>query len=252
MTGLESPASSRSLREVLKAIGSIAYGLIISIGVILITVMFVRGAVWLSEKIFPVLISSTIMTLMFCIGLLPLTAFRETRGPAGVAFFIASYVFGATLWFGSILLTYNLWGLFALLIGLFLAGFGVFPIALLATAFKGEWTTFAQLIVLGVAIVATRFTGVYLVARGEQYRDERPEEYNNPASSRGLIIASWLLFAASFVSYIGYVTLAPLIACAAILCFSKSPRARRHGRIILLLCFLIGVAVVVIGYYFFA
>src|SRR5438046_9731864 len=52
---------------------------------------------------------------------------------------IVSYVFGATLWVWSLLLTYTLWGGFWLFIGLFMAGVGVVPLAMIATFFKGMW-----------------------------------------------------------------------------------------------------------------
>jgi hypothetical protein len=191
------------------------------------------------------------MALMFCIGLLPLTAFRETRGPSGVAFYIISFIFGATLWVRSLLLTYILWGGFALLVGLFLGGVGVLPIALLATALKREWAIFGQLILLGVAVLVTRYSGFYLVVREELRRDEAPQE-NSPNPSHKLILASWFLFAASFVPYIAYVTSLPMLASALVLCFSKSPRAKRHGRIILLLCLLISATFFLIGYFYFA
>jgi hypothetical protein len=60
---------------------------------------------------------------------------RRTRAFSAAGLMIASYVFGACLWITSLLLTYELWGTIAVIIGLAVVGIGIVPVALLAALF---------------------------------------------------------------------------------------------------------------------
>ena len=82
---------------------------------------------------------------------------------------IASLVFGFTLWVWGLLFTYHLWGAIAVFIGLFLMGVGVVPIAMLATLFKGMWSTLGELVLLTVLTFGTRFAGAWTAAKAEEY-----------------------------------------------------------------------------------
>lgn len=242
---------SRSVAA-LKAIGGFAIWLVVMVGMVLLVTMFIRGGAWLSDKLYPWLVGSSALALGFSIlALLPLAAFRETRGYSGVGFFVVSYILGVTLWVWSFLTTYVLWGGFALLVGLFMGGVGVLPIALLASAFKGMWSHFGQLILVTVATFATRGFGLYLAGRDEQYRSEQLDFDEDALFPQGLVTATWLLLAGSFVPYLGYLTFLPFITCSIILCCSKSRRARRHGRALLSVLALMVVVLTIIGFIFY-
>ena len=95
----------------------------------------------------------SVLALGFAIIVLtPLALISRTRHWAGLGFFISSYVFGLTGWFMGLLLTWTLWGSLAVLIGLFIFGIGVVPIAMLATLFDGMW---AELGLLFMAVILT-------------------------------------------------------------------------------------------------
>ena len=161
------------MKETLETIGNFAIGIAVMVGIALVTILLIHGGVWLSDKLYPWFIGlSTVAIAVSVFILLPLAAFKRTRGFSGAGLVIASYVFGATLWVWSLLLTYILWGAFALLIGLFIAGVGVLPIAMLATAFNGSWSICGQLILLTAITFATRGFGVYLVSKAEDYECE--------------------------------------------------------------------------------
>jgi hypothetical protein len=66
------------------------------------------------------------------------------------------------LCFLGLLLTYVIWGGFAVFIGLFLAGVGVVPVAMLATLLKGLWGPFGILIGLTILTFGTRIFGLSL------------------------------------------------------------------------------------------
>lgn len=239
------------MKETLKAIGSVVVGIAVMVGIVLVAILLFRGGVWLSDKLYPWLILLSGLALAVSVlALAPLAAFRETRGHAGLGFFIVSYVFGATLWVWSLLLTYVLWGGAALFIGLFLGGIGVLPIALLATAFKGMWSMFGQLILVLVATYGTRTLGIHLVQRAEEQQYEDTYLLDEPVLPLKLIVSSWLLLPGLFLPYIGYFLIIPLIVCPIILCCSKARRARRHGQILLAVFVLLFVSATLIGWFF--
>ncbi len=105
----------------------------------------------------------SLIALGICIVILgPLALLRFTRPWAGIGYFIASYVFGLTGWFMGLLLTWMLWGGFAVIIGLVFLGVGVIPIAMLATLFKGMWAELGLLILAVVLTYGLRVLGMHL------------------------------------------------------------------------------------------
>lgn len=240
------PNAKEALRarpiKAFKTLGYITLYIALLVGLFLVGAMFLRGGVWLSERITPWLFTTSWVVLILAVlGLLPLCVSKETRGVGGIGLTFVSYVFGATLWFWSLLITYTLWGWVALILGLVIAGVGVLPIALLATAIKGEWAVFGELLFLTAATFGTRGMGLYFVNRSAVDSGETDMPIK-------LIVATWLLFGASFIPYVGYFTSIPFLACAVALLFSKNLRARKHGKIsgaialgLLVIFFVIGV-----------
>ncbi len=134
-----------------------------------IAAMFIFGAAWASKKLLP---SFTVLT---CIAfgvvvfiILPLAIPRATRGFSSVALLIASFVFGATLWMEGLLLTLLIWGAGAVFIGVFLAGVGVVPIAMLATLIKGMWGPLIELVLLTILTFGSR-AGAMSLAKSLDY-----------------------------------------------------------------------------------
>src|SRR5438876_8829677 len=112
----------------------------------LVMFLFIQGGLWLSSVLYPILATISGLTLLFVIGvLLPNAFFSAVPKFAGSGMFMASLIFGACAWTWSFLLTYMLWGWSGLLLGLFLAGIGVVPLAMLATLYNAEWSIFGQL-----------------------------------------------------------------------------------------------------------
>lgn len=161
------------MKETLKTVGSFFVGLLFLVGCVLVALLFINGGAWLSDMVYPWLVGlSVLAAAVSVLVFLPLAAFRKTRGFSGAGFYATSYVFGATLWVWSFLLTYALWGGIALFIGLFFAGVGVVPIAMLATAFKGMWPFCGQLMLLLVITFGTRLFGAFLIAKAEEHAYE--------------------------------------------------------------------------------
>jgi len=155
--------------EKIKGAGAAVLGIGFFLVIILLVGLFIHGGAWLSAKVYPwlgVAFSVTLGIALFI--LLPLGIFRKTRGFSGNGIIISSYIFGLTLWVWGFLLTYTLWGGLAVFIGLFLFGIGVVPIAMLATLFKGMWSTLCQLLLLTAMTFGSRFLGAFFVERSER------------------------------------------------------------------------------------
>lgn len=137
-------------------------GAVLAVGLALAAI-FIFGAVWASTELLPwfSLLTRIAFGLVVFI-LLPIAIPRATRGFSSVALFIASYVFGATLWMEGLLLTFAIWGLGAVVIGLFIAGVGVVPIAMLATLLKGMWGPLIELVALTIMTFASRLGAMSL------------------------------------------------------------------------------------------
>ena len=152
----------------LKGLGALI--LWIGAGVLLWTLgmALLGGAVWVGEKSFAWLLKIYELAMGVCLLILPLLFFRSARAFVGLTYVYASYVFGLTTWVWSLLLAYSYWGWIGLVIGLFLMGVGVFPVALLACIFHGNWSTTWQLLVAGILIYVARGLGVYFASLGEK------------------------------------------------------------------------------------
>jgi len=155
--------------DFLKSIGEFIVGIGISLGIIFLVMFFIKGGVWLGAIVLPWL--SIIMWLVFILNViifLPLGIFKKTRSVSAFGFVMSSYVYGLTLWFWALLLTYLIWGTTAVFIGLFIAGIGVVPIAILATALNGEWAITGQIILLLVLTFGSRMLGFYFAERADE------------------------------------------------------------------------------------
>src|SRR5258706_7317412 len=153
----------------LKGVGAIFFVIAGFLIVALIAGLVMKGALWVSEAIFPWLqIVNAIAFALVLFLFLPMALFRTTRATSASAMLLSSYVFGATLWVWALLLTYVLWGVIAVFVGLFVAGIGVVPIAMLATGFKGMWSTFGELVLLTVLTLGARFGSIWIAAKVDE------------------------------------------------------------------------------------
>ena len=171
----------------LKSIGSFLLGGVVLIGLILLVLFFVKGGVWLGEKILPWLLF--LMWPVLAIGILiflPMGIFKRTKGAAALGLGISSYVFGLTLWFWGLILTYLIWGMAAVFIGLFIAGIGAVPLSILATALEGEWSTLGQLIFLLFLTFGSAALGSHFAARADELAAEKANKrYRNTLEKLG-------------------------------------------------------------------
>jgi len=165
----------------LKFIGYGASGILLFLGFILFSFLlisiFLKGGLWLSIILYPWLVKISLITFITSILiLLPLSIFKKTRAISGTGFIIASFIFGATTWIWSFLLTYMFWGFWGLIIGLCVAGIGVTPIAMLAALLNGEWAVLWQLVLLIIFTLGFGFFAIYIKSIDKKARKDRIDE----------------------------------------------------------------------------
>jgi hypothetical protein len=156
--------SLHRLLESLKGWGLILIYIAVSIGLFLILFYIIKGTVWVGTKSIPWLNNIYGLTLGACILVLPLLLFRGARGFVGMTYVYASFLFGLTTWFWSLLIAYSYWDLLGVVIGILLMGVGVYPIAILACLFNSNWGTVGELLVAGILIYVVRMLGVYFAS----------------------------------------------------------------------------------------
>lgn len=151
------------MKDFLKSIGWFALAFACLVAALTLVSLFLFGAAWISDKVLPVL--NVIFAFTFFLLLLivlPLSFLRRCRGWCGVIFVYWSYLCGLVLWMFSLLVTLNLWGIVAAIIGLIFVGVGILPVAILATLFKGQWSLLLQLILQFALLIGSRAFGLYL------------------------------------------------------------------------------------------
>ena len=153
----------------LKGAGAILAGILAMAALYAVVMLFLRGVAYGSEIIIPWLMSAAGFAFWICLlVLLPLSFFRTTRVFSLWGLMAASFVFGAFVWVWGFLVTYSLWGLLGLVIGLFIFGVGVVPVGIVAALLHGEWTTMCWLIGLVVLTFGTRGYALYVAQRADQ------------------------------------------------------------------------------------
>ncbi|MHB8405789.1 MAG: hypothetical protein ACYDCJ_10240 [Gammaproteobacteria bacterium] len=155
--------------EKVKALGGVLLGIAIFVCVLALLVVFIKGSLWASEHLLqPLIVIGWIALALNILILLPLSIFKWLRGFTGGGIFLSSYIFGLVSWLLGFVLTYALWGLWAVIFGILFLGGGVVPIALLATLFKGLWEPFFTLIVLTVITFGSRVGGLLIASSASE------------------------------------------------------------------------------------
>lgn len=157
------------MADKLKALGGLLLGLAVLVGITLIVAGFLRGALWASEYLLPLLAKIGWLVLAFnVVVMLPMSAIRKARSITGLVIFLSANLFGLVAWLVGFVLTYFLWGAGGVVFGLFLAGIGVIPLGLLASAFHGVWSGFLVLLVMSAAAIGSGIAGAAIVESGER------------------------------------------------------------------------------------
>ncbi|MBU1425284.1 MAG: hypothetical protein KKH12_07540 [Gammaproteobacteria bacterium] len=154
------------MTEKLKQLSTTALGIVFFLALLCMPFLFIRGSAWAAEHLLqPLFVIGWVLLALDLLVLLPLSLFRRLRGFTGTVIFLSSFVFGLVTWLLGFILTYALWGLWAVIIGVLFFGGAVVPFALLATMFKGMWVPFFTVLILFVITFASRIAGAWIAEK---------------------------------------------------------------------------------------
>jgi hypothetical protein len=154
--------------EKLKALGGFLMGIVVLIAFLSLIAALFAGTAWISGHLLLWFSNASLVagTVLFLV-LLPLSVVKRARPFCGSMIFLISFVFGITLWMDGFLVTLSTWGIFAVIVGLFFAGIGVVPIAMLASLVHGSWSTLLELVILAVLTFGCRIFAQWLVGTSD-------------------------------------------------------------------------------------
>lgn len=133
------------------------------------------------------LVEVSTLTTIFCVIVLPpLTLMKRTRGFSAGGLYLASFLFGASLWLYAMLITYDMWGGIGVVVGLLTLGV---PTATIASVIQGNWWNVANLVYGLVLTFGTRILAIYLFKKLE-VTPQNPKEVFAPKPRLGGDFAS--------------------------------------------------------------
>jgi len=126
-------------------------------GIMMLGTIFISDEQWLSETVLSAGLKTSILVLWLSIFSLPFMFYYPGSRELAVCITeFDSYVFGITLWFMGVKLTYAIVGPVMVVFGLLVFGIGCIPFSFFLTWFLGRWTDLEILSVLLVLCVLCR------------------------------------------------------------------------------------------------
>lgn len=146
----------------MKNLAQTALGFAFLAALLLIPVAAIFGLGWAARHL-PTLISAGWVVLFAdVLILLPLSLSKRLRGFTGGAIIASAYLYGLITFLMSVVITWMLWGGWAVAAGVLFFGGTILPFALLAAMFKGMWNLVLMLVVLFGLTIGAGFVGVML------------------------------------------------------------------------------------------
>jgi hypothetical protein len=101
--------------------------------------------------------------VVIAVILIPLAVIPRTRFMAGTGYYFAGNAFGFLLWLTSLVIVYQIGGLFWTIIGL-ITVVGVVPIAFFCVFIRGEWFGLLDLVIALVGTFGLRLLGAWIAS----------------------------------------------------------------------------------------
>ena len=117
---------------------------------------------WITDISEWVIILYVVVHIMF----VPMTIFRRTRMFSVTVIFIATWPMGAVLWVNSAIFLWVMWGIPGVIVGLFFAGIGIVPVALLAALIEWNKVILGEVLALSALTFVPRLTLACVLSRG--------------------------------------------------------------------------------------
>lgn len=165
--------------QALKSIGSTLLGIVIFVGIIIMTILLFTLGAKVAFTIQPFI--NWLAGILFIINLLALLValVPKTRGISGLVIYLSSYIYGLGTWIFGLAVTLALWGWLAVIIGVLMGGVGVVPIGMLAAIFHGKGGIFWTLLINLALTYGARIIGTLLVSNAEnqpQYNEKKAKD----------------------------------------------------------------------------
>lgn len=156
-------------------------GIGIFILVIIAFSLLVIGGAKLFELLYPVLENISSFTWGIVWLLLFLSLIPRLRNFTGNGIVIGTYIGGAIFWLLCFYITYSLWGLLGIFVGVLFMGLGVFFTAVLALLFSGQFGAGFYFIFILVQIYLFRLLGAWIISKYKPkklYSEEKLNSFN--------------------------------------------------------------------------
>lgn len=152
-------------------VGSVYYFVAGLGGIALLILIFVKGLLWYWDYAYPTVsfIAALPTVFLFPLGLI-FGVFRKSRGLGGVFLVISSLLYLAAIWAQSLAFAYAYAGKIWMLVGFFLAGVGVFFIAIVGGLVQGEYLDSAMIVVSLLIVFAVHLAGSWMAASADKQR----------------------------------------------------------------------------------
>jgi len=154
--------------EKIKNIGWSGLGLLGIIAVGVVVGLFLRGGAWLFEHYSNLINSINGIVFGLVLLLLIFSLIPKIRAITGSGVVFGTMVWGVLFWFFCLFITYQLWGLIGLLVGVMMFGLGIFATATLALAFAGEWSSVLMVLINLAFIFGVRALGFWIITKQKE------------------------------------------------------------------------------------
>lgn len=148
-------------KNFLSGLSGVGIGILVIVGFVLLII----GGAKLFEALYPFLqrlsfIVWNIVGLLLILSIVP--SFRKFTGNGII---LGTYVGGIIFWFLCFYITYSLWGLLGVFIGVIFLGLGIVPTAILALLFSGQFAQAFGFILNAFLILLFRYLGFIILSK---------------------------------------------------------------------------------------
>jgi hypothetical protein len=151
--------------EKIKNFGWGTLGVVFMAVMVVASVFMIKGGAWVFANYYDLFQTINGWVWIIVLLLLVLSVIPSIRIHTGLGIYYGTHIWGAFFWLFCLFVTYELWGLFGVLVGLVFAGVGVFATALIAVLLEGEGMV-ALMIALNLAIIyGVRMLGYWIATK---------------------------------------------------------------------------------------
>ncbi len=143
-------------------------------------IFIIVGGIKLFETIYPVLEKLDQFVWAIVWLLIFLSVIPRLRLYTGNGIVFGTYIGGAIFWFVCLYVTYSLWGLIGVFIGVLFLGLGVFFTAVLALIFSGQTSTALYFGFILIQIYLFRLLGSWIASKYKPKTQKPHIEANQP------------------------------------------------------------------------